>query len=351
MSTQNEVSKTNAMFLQKIQTPEDMQKTASQLTAFLRDKLREECRFRNVIPQVPVQREDLQASIYHDTPVFMDHMEPNSTAMLMTFKDQPRARYLKGERYEIPFYMISTEVVEKVEQELLVYPYSITQVVEQNQVLDLQETEDYQSAVYVETAVQTSGQIIRGRQAIEDAAVNGSGTGFRGKIQKEDFVALKGSLIGSRRMGETLMISETDINELALLSLNEWGDKAQGEIMINGVKTEILLGLRVVRSIKTEIWQPGNVYIFTKPDFLGRNLILFGERFFLDKKVHLISMQATKTVAQSIANIRSLAKVELYNGQGDGDNGSDPIRKEREVGGGVYNQIANMGISPAYFRS
>jgi hypothetical protein len=59
-------------------------------------------------------------------------------------------------------------------------------------------------------------------------------------------------------------------------------------------------------------------------------------------------MQAYEGVGLSISNIASVAKLELYNGQGGGDDTSDALLSEREVGGGVFNQVAAGNFFPRY---
>lgn len=327
---------------------EGVEKTATVSEAFTRDKLRENSVFRKIIPPDNVDASDLQTSPNHDTLVYLDHVEPDSRAMTLTFRDQPTAMYIEGDRYEIPFHRISSQRIEKVEEELLAYPYPITKVIETNIVRDIQEIEDHRGVTYTEAAVQTTGNIIRGAQALEDAAINGAGNGLRGSVQKSDLVELCKVLDGSRRRLEVFLMCEPDADDVMHWTVEQWGDKS-GDITVDGFKYGTLLGRKLVRTIKTDIFQPGNIYGFTDKTMLGKFLILNGTKFFLDKDVNLISMQAYEVVGMSISNIASVAKCELYNGQGGGDDSSDALISEREVGGGVFNQVAAGNFFPRFY--
>jgi hypothetical protein len=327
---------------------EGIEKTAAVSEAFTRDKLRENSVFRKIIPPDSVDASELQPSPNHDTLVFLDYIEPNSRAMTLTFRDQPTARYIEGDKYEIPFHRISSERMEKTEEELLAYSYPITKVIENNIVRDIQEIEDHRGITYSEAAVQTTGNIIRGVQALEDEAINGPGNGLRGQVQRSDLIELAKVLNGSRRVCDTFLMAETDANDVMHWTIETWGDEA-GKITVGGFTYDKLLGYKVVRTIKQEILQPGNIYAFTEKSMLGKFLILNGTRFFLDKDVNMITFQAYEIIGMSISNIASVAKCELYNGQGGGDDSSDSLVSEREVGGGVYNQVAAGNFFPTFY--
>ena len=326
--------------------PEGMSKIAQVAEAFVRDKIRENSVFRRIIQPDQVDASELHPSPNHDTLVYLDYIQPNSRAMTLTFRGQPKARYIQGDKYEIPFHRISSERVEKVEEELLAYPFSITQVIEQQIVTDIQEIEDHRGVTYSEAAVQATGNIVRGAQATEDAALNGAGNGLRGTVQRSDLIELCKVLDGSRRSLHCFLMGETDADDVMHWTVEDFGDAVQSKVTIEGFAYDKLLGRLLIRTVKTDIVQPGNIYGFTEKKYLGKFLILNNTRFFLDKNVNLIWFQAYEVIGMSISNIASVAKLELYNGQGGGDDSSDALVNEREVGGGVYNQVADGNFFP-----
>ena len=51
--------------------------------------------------------------------------------------------------------------------------------------------------------------------------------------------------------------------------------------------------------------------------------------------------QAWEDIGIGLGNVASVAKLELYNGQGSADNSSDSLISESSVGTTVYNQAAD----------
>jgi hypothetical protein len=92
------------------------------------------------------------------------------------------------------------------------------------------------------------------------------------------------------------------------------GDKMQSETMVDGYKYNVLLGRKLIRTIKTDILRIGNVYCFTAPEFLGKNYILNNTKFYIDKIANMITWQSWMDVALAVINIASVRKLELYGG-------------------------------------
>jgi hypothetical protein len=327
----------NSVFMAHLNNLEGKEKLAAVAQTYIRDKLRENSFARKLIPPQQVSRTDLQVSVHHDTMVFVDEIEPNSRAMSMTFRGSPTARYIRASRYEIPMFTISSERFEKTEQELMSYKMAITKVIEDNSVKDIQEIEDHRFLIYCEAACQATEQIVKGEQATDDEDENGSDTGFRGSLQRPDLVKLFQELDGSRRRLERVLMNETDWDSVLTWSIEDFGDK-QANVTFDGLSTDKLMGRMIIRTIKTDILQAGNIYGFCSPEWLGKFLVLNNTKFYIDKVANLISWQSWEDIGIGLGNVASLAKLELYN------DASDDIIAESEVGTQVYNQ-ADDGIT------
>ena len=141
----------NELFVQKLNSPEGLTKVAQEGSAFIRSKLREVSFARKIIQPEYVTKADLQRSINHDGLVKIVDIEPDSKAAVVNFRGAPDANYLQGERYEIPFFMISSDDFQKTEEELLAYEMPLTEVIERNSVKDIQKIEDTNFLSTVET--------------------------------------------------------------------------------------------------------------------------------------------------------------------------------------------------------
>jgi hypothetical protein len=76
----------------------------------------------------------------------------------------------------------------------------------------------------------------------------------------------------------------------------------------------VVLGRKMIRTIKTDILRIGNVYCFTAPEFLGKNYILNNTKFYIDKVANLITWQSWMDIAIAVINVASIVKLELYPG-------------------------------------
>lgn len=330
----------NSVFMSHLSNPEGKEKLAAVTQTYVRDKLRENSFMRKILPPQQVTRADLQVSVHHDTMVYIDEIEPNSRAMSMTFRGQPTARYISGDRFEIPFFTISSERFEKTEQELMAYRMAITKIIEENSVKDIQEIEDHRGLIYVEAACQATGQIVKGEQATDDETENGANTGFRGSLQRNDLVKLFQELDGNRRRLSRVLMNESEWDSILTWNIEDFGDK-QSTVTFSGLPGEQLLGRMVIRTIKTDILKTGNIYGFTDPEWLGKFLVLNNTKFYIDKEANLIWWQAWEDIGMSIGNVASLAKLELYNDV------SDEIIGEDEVGTQVFNSVADGILFPS----
>jgi len=273
--------------------------------------------------------------VNHDTLVKIVDIEPKSRAMAITFRGQPTARFIRAPRCEVPFFTVSSEKFEKTEQELLAYEMPITKVIEDNSVKDIQEIEDREWTIHIEAAVQAlqaeanggavttlNATALQGvtppvefsvrKGELARAATVDNATVL--PVQRPDFVNLFKLLDGNRLRAEQVLITEVDWDDVLQWTLEDFGDKLQSETTVDGYKYNLLLGRQYIRTIKTDILRPGNVYCFTAPDFLGRFYILNNTKFYIDKIANLITWQSWEDIAVAVINIASVRKLELYSG-------------------------------------
>lgn len=322
----------NELFSQKLSTGEGKEKIAEYGGSYIRDRLREVSYARQILPPENVTRTDCQRSVNHDTLVKVIDVEPESRAMAITFRGQPTARFIRAPRAEVPFFTISSEKFEKTEQELLAYEMPITKVIEDNTVKDIQEVEDREFTIHIEAAVQalqaeansaatspelssntigstvefsvTKGEIARNFAGTPDATVH--------PLQRPDIVRLCKLLDGNRLRSERILMTEVEFDDINQWTVEDFGDRLQSETTVDGYKYSTLLGKAFVRTIKTDILRPGNVYVFTRPEFFGKFYILNQVKFYIDKIANLITWQSWEDIAMSVINIASVRKLELY---------------------------------------
>lgn len=272
----------NDLFFEKVGTQEGKDKIAEFGGTYIRDRLREVSFARKVIPPQPVQRSECQRSVNHDTLVKIVDIEPNSRAMAMTFRGQPTARFIRAPRYEIPFFTISSEKFEKTEQELLAYEMPVTKIIEENSVKDIQSIEDRMFLLFIEAAIQGyqlnangsatgfSTSNIVANAVVSVSVVKGDGALASATddfvvypVLKTDFIKLKKLLHRRHLKAERMLMTEPDFDDISAWTIQDVGMTIAGETATEGWKSDNILGLKYIRTIKTEILREGNVYCFT----------------------------------------------------------------------------------------
>ncbi len=301
----------NELFISKLNTPEGMEKVAQEGSAFIRQKLREVSFARKIINPQYVTKADLQRSINHDGLVKIVDIEPDSKAMVVNFRGNPDFRYVVGDRFEIPFFMVSSEEFQKTEEELLAYEMPLTEVIERNSVLDIQRIEDENFIDTIDAAITSEGT------NTTVSGVYADGASETGSIPKDKIKSLFDLLDGNELRADTLLMDSTMFNRLFLYDATTVGDAVGSEMHVNGYSYATLFGRKLVVSNKKKK-QDGTdllnnkIYAFTSQDFLGQFLVLNDTKFFIEKRKNIITFAAYETIGVGIGNTKSCAVLNLW---------------------------------------
>ena len=354
----------NELFAQKLSTAEGKEKIAEYGGSYIRDRLREVSFVRKILPPEQVTRTDCQRSVNHDTLVKIVDVEPQSRAMAMTFRGQPTSRFIRGPKAEIGFFTISSEMFQKTEQELLAYEMPITKIIEENSVKDIQEIEDREFMIHIEAACQALQTEANGgtSTALNQSTINGAGVVefsiLKGELarnagtndatvrplQRPDLVNLFKLLDGNRLRCERILFTEVDWDDILQWTVEDFGDKVQSETAVDGYKYNTVLGRPYIRTIKTDILRPGNVYAFTRPEFFGKFYVLNNTKFYIDKVANTITFQSWEDIGMGIINIAAVRKLELYSADANPTTDADTllaafIPQDEESLGAINNRV------------
>lgn len=322
----------NESLLNKLDDPATKTKTAELIGGYLRDKIREASWFDKIIPPEGVTRADCQISTEHDSLIKIVHIEPGSRAMTISVRARPDSELISGRRFGVTFGRISTLRYEKPKEELLVYDYSITKVIEDNSVKDMDAIVDRTAAVHFEAAVQALQLEANGGVATElssDTVQAGTvvqRSVFKGElaslaaspdsavplpIQKFDIVRLFQTFSDRQLSGKRMLIHDGDFLGVFSWPYSDVGAIAT-ETAIEGYKHPTLAGYDIVRSLKPEILRPGNVYGFVDAEFLGVNYTLGQTSFYIDTIENMVVWMAWMMRGMALGQVEGVRKLELY---------------------------------------
>jgi len=286
----------NNLFIDRLDTQEGLQKTASAGAAFVRSRIREIGFARRTLPIESVTRADCQRAVDHDTLVKIVDLEIDSKALAVNFASQANENYIDGKRYAIPFFKIESEKFVKPEAELLAYDYPITKVIEENSVKDIQRIEDAKFIEFAESAINGTG-----KRLVSSSTSN---------TRKEMTKLFKMIDADQLEMGTALM-HQVDFDDYMVQPATEIGHELASEISKDGYKYPKMMGRKVVVTNKTDLILPGEIWGFTGPAYLGNFFILSDMKFWIKKEADLIVWKTWEYVGLGFGNIRSIAKIEL----------------------------------------
>ena len=295
----------NELFVQKLGTKDGLDKVAMQGSAFIRQKLREVSFARKIINPVYVTQADCQRSVNHDGLVKIVDIEPDSNAAIINFRGKPDTSYVAGERFEIPFYGVSSDDFQKTEEELLAYEMPLTEVIEKNSVKDIQAVEDKSFLDTIDTLVGNKGSA----QHLDAGA---GSLGADGSIAKSSFTDLFNVLDGNQLKADTILMGSEMYNRLLLWPASNAGDSYGTEVTINGYTYSTLFGRKLIVSNKSDIITDKEMYAFAAQEYLGKFFILNDTKFWVKKDKNIITWAAYETIGMGIGNSKACAKISNF---------------------------------------
>lgn len=323
----------NAAYMEKVGS--DNTKLARASESWIQDHMREAAVCRNLIEQKAVTPDDpfIQVSEHHDTLVAVVSIQPDSKAMVVDYRGRPEARLVTGERIFVPFFTVSSELHQAYEEELWAYPEKLTKKVEEQSALDVEEIEDREWILHTEAAVQayqvefnsgatslnyttlTAGSVVE--KSVRKSLFARTDTGNTANawpLQKLDIIE-GGKLFSTRRLKcEWVLLAEPQFLDISGWTMDEVGTQITGETTKGGFTSDKLVYFKYIRTIKTDLLRPGNVYFYTAEEYLGRSYVLQKLKFWIDKDQNILEWRCWEHIAQCLVNIGACVKVETYSG-------------------------------------
>jgi hypothetical protein len=322
---------------------------------YIQQKLRENAFCRKILPPKVVTEKECQRRIEDEGLEYIDDLEPDSIAMHINWRGEPEKTYIQAPRYKIVFHTISSDKIVKSEQELRSYRMPLTKVLEQNIAKDIQEQEDFtfmqhvKSGLFLGTRYNYNKLVQRGvitatptrnfaDQAefmrflfqrdkgagawapIPTANLNRSDAIFSNIIlsDEDDWnrVVLKDLVkipAARQQKARTFLLHEVTWTDTVAWSLTEAGLEITSEIVRDGYKYTTVGGYTFVTTIRDNenLVEPGVIYVFPAPEFIGRFMVLENTKFFIDKRGRWIEMEAWEDVGAGFGNIRALGAILL----------------------------------------
>jgi hypothetical protein len=275
----------NQSFLDKID--QGMTKEAGvAMSAFVRQKLREDGFTRKVLPPIAVTAAELDRQLTEE-PTIIVEKEPDSVAANLPFLGRSEIRYFKTARYPVTFQKLASATFKKSKFELATYRTDIRTVLQENSIKDLQEQEDvnfYNNIVSVATAASN---------------VHTMAGGFT----KANLLAgIKYMLVNRLPVGCILM-TQSMYNDLLAFPATDVGSPAASDLFRGQQTLDNFFGYKIITTNKANILPTNRAVVFAPEAYLGQCYSLQDATVFLKAEQDIIEFTTYESLGVGIGNI------------------------------------------------
>jgi hypothetical protein len=268
------------------------------MTAFVRQRLREESFARKILEPMMITAADLDRQST-DTPTIIAEKEPDSVAVSMAFSGRPDNRYFTGARYPVQFTKISSPRFEKSMAELATYRTDISTVLQQNSVKDLQRQEDtnfFSSCMTMATQFSNYSTI---------TGLSGGSLTVQGLMQAVRLMTKNQLPVGK------ILINQSTYAGLLAQPATTLGSPLASGLVSGKENLDNFFGFPFVVTNKNDIVQDNRVMIFTAPEYLGQFYLLKDATVYLESRSDIISFESYEYLGIGLGNTNGVVAVDF----------------------------------------
>lgn len=279
----------NMSFLDKID--QGMTKEAGlAMSAFVRQKLREDGFTRKIMPPIPVTAADLDRQL-DEEPAIIVEKEPDSDAANMPFLGRSSIRYFKGERYKVTFQKIASRDFRKSKFELATYRTDIRNILQENSVKDIQAQEDKNFYENVVSMATTYNNVYN----------------LSGGFTKQNLMNGVKKLLEKKVPVGCILMTQSMYNDLLALPASEVGSPAASALFQGQAGLESFYNYKIITTNKTDILPTNQAIVFAPPAFLGQFYTLQDATLFLKVEADMLSFSTYEVCGVGIGNTNAVA--------------------------------------------
>lgn len=284
----------NQGFVQKIEEGR-IKEAQDEGTAFIRSKMRQTSFAREILPPIVLADDDIDRDENTDLPKKIVEKEPESEATFVTFKGTGKRRWFSGPRYAVYFGKVESDRFVKSKFELMTYQNDIRKILTDNSVKDMADQEDGKF-------METCKAIATGAQHLTPV------TGFTA----DNFV-LAFQYLASKKIpvGKILMTKELYYEALKL-TYSAVGSEIMARHYDQGIESEEKLwGIPVVTTIKRDLVDPKDFWVFAPQEYLGNFFLLQDATLFIKQEADMIEFWSYSAPGIGIGNSLGMVRVTL----------------------------------------
>jgi hypothetical protein len=308
------VSQINETFLEMLESPEMHKEAERRGAEYLKTQIYEDSFMEKILPAQPISPAQLDRTV--DSPnyqVVIDKEFAETRAVTVGLRGLADYQYVEEDRYAVNFFKIESDEYEKTEGEIRGMRQPIQNLIRHNTAFQIRKQMDRSFIGACEAAI-----------ALD--AANQQFDTSDSQITPENLVELRNLLDDRNINGQyvraaTLLMTHSQWNNISTWIQGNTGGVAGGGVgAAGGITTDFwkdgyqydsLFGLRVVKTIKSDLVDKDTIYAFTEPELLGHQFTFNDDRFAIQKHFDRVKWKAWRTFGFSIGNSYSVVKMRL----------------------------------------
>ncbi len=277
----------NQSFLDRVD--QGLEKEASvAMSAFVRQKLREEGFTRKIMNPIPVTAADLDRQVTEE-PVIIVEKEPDSVAASMGFRGKSDLRYFKGSRYPVTFSKVESAEFKKSKFELATYRTDIRTVLQENSVKDIQKEEDinfYNNIVQV-------------------AAANSNQYSLAGGFSIANLMNGIKKLTAKQLPVGCILMNQQMYHDLLTQPATQIGSPAASSLYRGESALDNFFQYPIITTIKNDILPDNRAIVFAPTQYLGQMYILQDALVYLKTEADMLSFKTYESIGIGLGNVNA----------------------------------------------
>ena len=290
----------NSNFVRKLDEGRTKE-AAAESTAFIRQKIRQESFFREIIEPVLLGDDEIDRDENTDQPKRIEEKEPDSVATFVPFHGSGPQTWFRGAKFAVYFGKTESKHFKKSKYELMTYKSDIRKILSDNSVMDMSDQEDNKAIITVNAILAANPTQVIAAPAFASTAFKRA---FQGMVRRR------------QPIGKILMTKDLYYEAIDLPATSVGNDVASRHYDVGIEAEEKLWGIPVVSTIKHEIvdgteGDRRSAYVFAPQNYLGRFYLLQDATLFIKQEAHIIEMWSYAAPGIGFGNDKAMQRVDF----------------------------------------
>ena len=294
--------------------PEFVKEAAEGISLFIQDKIREKGFARKVIEPTYVSPSDLVPTEHTDQPAIMVERDVDARAMTVPLRGRGEFRYHETDRYTVYFQKVVSEKIRKSKMEMMTVRTDYKKLFRDRISEAMYDVEDMtvMGGVHkVLTDEEAEYKADHGGKLSEQGNKKfSSQTVYYGDgetLDKSNLVFLFQMATRNRIANKNVLLTETLLQELMHMTMQEVGDSVVSEFWRDGVDNiNSFWNKKIVTTIKSHIIKNNEIYTFAPQDMYGHFFILQDHTAYMEIDRDMMTMDSEAYIAHAIGNTKGV---------------------------------------------